>query len=154
MQGKGRKIFRHTFIPPLYLKLFKGLANSYNSIPTRTTDYRSFFFFFFVSETCMTIPSKRKLAFFFWVPEIFTRDAPLLTAGFEIHPRRRGNSLPVISRSACVVSSYASRFRTNLMYQPHMPMIMCLIGIIMTSKNGAIHCVVVNARYEISISGR
>jgi hypothetical protein len=47
------------------------------------------------------------------------RDAPLLTAGFEAHPRRRGNSLPV-SRSACVVSSYASRFRTNTTYQPHM----------------------------------
>jgi hypothetical protein len=43
---------------------------------------------------------------------------PLLTAGLETHPRRRGNSLPV-SRSACVVSSYASTFRTNLMYQPH-----------------------------------
>jgi hypothetical protein len=43
---------------------------------------------------------------------------PLLTAGCETRPRRRGNSLPV-SRSACIVSSYASRFRTNLMYQPH-----------------------------------
>jgi hypothetical protein len=43
---------------------------------------------------------------------------PLLTAGFETHPRRHGNSLP-ISRSACAVLRYASRFRTNLMYQPH-----------------------------------
>jgi hypothetical protein len=43
---------------------------------------------------------------------------PLLTAGFETHPLRSGHSLPV-SRSACVISSYASRYRTNLMYQPH-----------------------------------
>ncbi len=43
---------------------------------------------------------------------------PLLTAGSEAHLRRRGNSLPV-SCATCIVSSYASRFRTNLMYQPH-----------------------------------
>jgi hypothetical protein len=51
---------------------------------------------------------------------------PLLTAGFETHPRRSGNSLPV-SRSACVVSCYASRFRTNLMYQPHTKSILPLL---------------------------
>ncbi len=46
------------------------------------------------------------------------RDAPLLTAGFETHSRRRENSLPV-SRFTCVVSSYASRFCANITYQPH-----------------------------------
>ncbi len=43
---------------------------------------------------------------------------PLVTAGFEMHALRHGCSLP-ISRSACVVQCYASRFRTYTTYQPH-----------------------------------
>jgi hypothetical protein len=43
---------------------------------------------------------------------------PLLRSRFEMHALCRGCSLP-ISRSACVVQCYFSRFRIYIIYQPH-----------------------------------